>query len=339
MKRTTFFLTVAIFAMAAVLGPGAQQRIVLGGKAANMLADAAYLFPGIGPRIVAYASGDQGLGLFLSAIDPTFKSKTSFDKSAGAEAYAAFKPDLVILKSMMQSQLQVPLDALGIKQLYLTLETPEQYYEDIATLGKVLGDEKRGADVVSWFAGHEAKIVSRTSRLDAAKKPKVLVMQLSSSGESVWQVPPDSWMQTIMTERAGGRAVWKGANPGSGWATVSVEQIAVWNPDIVCIIDYRSDSAKAAQAFKNDARLSSLKAVKSNSVYGFPQDFYSWDQPDTRWILGLTWLAKTVQPGLFSDVSVAATAEDFFKFMYGFSDATFRSLIVPKLHGDLGERF
>ncbi len=339
MKRIRISSIFAIFAAALVMGAGAQQRIVLGGKAANMLADAVYLFPGVGSRIVAYASGDQGLGLFLSAIDPTFKSKTSFDKSAGAETFAAFKPDLVILKSMMKGQLQAPLTAMSIRQLYLNLETPEQYYEDIGALGKVLGEEKRAADVVSWFADHETKIVARTLKLSAAQKPNVLLMQLSSSGESVWQVPPDSWMQTIMTERAGGKAVWKGANPGSGWATVSVEQIAAWNPDIVCVIDYRGDSSAAAQAFKKDSRLSSLKAIKTNAVFGFPQDFYSWDQPDTRWILGLTWLAKTAQPSLFKDISVAATTEEFFKYMYGFDDAKYRSLILSRLHGDVGESF
>ncbi len=332
-------MLVLVLIIAGTSGLGAQQRIVIGGKASIMLVDAAYLFPGIGKRIVAYASGDQGLGNFISAIDPNFKNNVSFDKSAGAEVYASFKPDLVILKSAMMSQLKAPLDSLGIRQLYLSLETPEQYYEDLATLGRVLGAEKRGADVVSWYADHEARIVSRTSKLDMAKRPRVLVMQLSASGESIWQVPPDSWMQTIMAERAGGQAVWKGANPGSGWATVSVEQIAAWNPDYVFIIDYRGNSAKAAEAFGKDQRLSSLKAVKSDAVYGFPQDFYSWDQPDTRWILGFTWLAKRIHPELFADISVAQTARDFFSFMYGFDAAAFRSHILPKIQGDVGEQF
>jgi len=339
MKHSNLSLFKVFFIFVIVISASAQQRIVLGGKAANMLADAVYLFPGTGQNVVAYASGDQGLGLFLSALDAGFRNKISFDKSAGAEAIAAFRPDLVVLKSSMKSQLQAPLDALGIRQIYLNLETPEQYYEDIILLGKALDNEKRATEVVSWFAEHEARIVSRTSRLNDAKKPKVLLMQRSSKGESVWQVPPDSWMQTILTERAGGRAVWRDANPGSGWATVSIEQIAAWNPDIIGIIDYREDSTKAVEAFKKDARLASLAAVTSNNVYGFPQDFYSWDQPDTRWILGLTWLAKTLQPKLFSDVSMAATVQEFFMFMYGFNEMTFRSVIVPKIHGDLREHF
>jgi len=221
----------------------------------------------------------------------------------------------------------------------LTLETPEQYYEDIATLGKVLGNQVQAAEIVSWYADHEKRIVSHTSKLSVSQKPKVLLMQLAASGESVWQVPPDSWMQTIIAERAGGIPVWKGANPGSGWATVSVEQIAAWNPDVVCIINYRGNSSEAAEAFKKDKRLSSLKAVKEGKVYGFPQDFYSWDQPDTRWILGLTWLAKQIQPALFRDISIVQTTREFYSFMYGFDEAKFRSIIEPKIKGDIGEQF
>ena len=328
-----------VLAIVMAFSLNAQQRIVLAGRGANMLADAIYLFPDTGERLVAYSSGDQGLGLFMSAVDPAFKEKVCFDKSSGVEVIASFKPDLVILKSIAKSQYEAPLNALGIRQLYLNLETPEQYYEDIATLGKVLGNQVQAAEIVSWYADHEKRIVSHTSKLSASQKPKVLLMQLAASGESVWQVPPDSWMQTIIAERAGGIPVWKGANPGSGWATVSVEQIAAWNPDVVCIINYRGNSSEAAEAFKKDKRLSSLKAVKEGKVYGFPQDFYSWDQPDTRWILGLTWLAKQIQPALFRDISIVQTTREFYSFMYGFDEAKFRSIIEPKINGDIGEQF
>ena len=328
-----------VLAIVMAFSLNAQQRIVLAGRGANMLADAIYLFPDAGERLVAYSSGDQGLGLFMSAVDPAFKEKVCFDKSAGVEVIASFKPDLVILKSIAKSQYEAPLNALRIRQLYLTLETPEQYYEDIATLGKVLGNQVQAAEIVSWYADHEKRIVSHTSKLSVSQKPKVLLMQLAASGESVWQVPPDSWMQTIIAERAGGIPVWKGANPGSGWATVSVEQIAAWNPDVVCIINYRGNSSEAAEAFKKDKRLSSLKAVKEGKVYGFPQDFYSWDQPDTRWILGLTWLAKQIQPALFRDISIVQTTREFYSFMYGFDEAKFRSIIEPKIKGDIGEQF
>ncbi len=55
-----------VLAIVMAFSLNAQQRIVLAGRGANMLADAIYLFPDTGERLVAYSSGDQGLGLFMS---------------------------------------------------------------------------------------------------------------------------------------------------------------------------------------------------------------------------------------------------------------------------------
>ena len=64
MKRQIFFLELALMIIM-TFTLSAQQRIVLAGRGANMLADAIYLFPDAGERLVAYSSGDQGLGLFM----------------------------------------------------------------------------------------------------------------------------------------------------------------------------------------------------------------------------------------------------------------------------------
>ncbi|MCX8012804.1 MAG: ABC transporter substrate-binding protein [Rectinema sp.] len=316
-----------------------QQRIVIGGRAANMLIDAVYLFPGVGRRIVAYASADQGIGLFMSAIDAEFRTKPNFDKSAGGEVYASFKPDLVILKSMMKAQLKPQLDALGIPQLYVTLETPEQYYEDLLALGRALGFDARAKELVDWFKDRETAVTSRTSRVSDAEKPRILILQRAASGDAVWQVPPASWIQTIMVERAGGLPVWKNANPGSGWATVSIEQIAAWNPDMIFIINYRDNASRTAGEFRRDPWLAALKAVRAQAVFGFPQDYYSWDQPDTRWILGLTWLAVKIHPERCADISLPNTIREFYRFLYGLDEARFKLSIVPKLAGDIGAGF
>jgi iron complex transport system substrate-binding protein len=89
-----------------------------------------------------------------------------------------------------------------------------------------------------------------------------------------------------------------------------------------------------AGALAADPRFSGLKAVKSGRLAGFPQDFYSWDQPDTRWILGLQWAAKRIHPGLFADISMRTQTAAFFAFCYGIDEARFSSMIAPRLAGD-----
>ncbi len=316
-----------------VIAPSAQQRLVLGGKAVVMVADAVYLFPGMGSRVLAVAGADQGLGVFLSAIDPTFAAKPLLDRNAGAEVYASFKPDAVIMKSSMKKSSGPALDALGIRQVYLSLETPEDYLIDIKALGHFLGMEKRAAQLVDYYSSRLALVESKAA-MAKSPKPRVLLVQAGSGSDASWEVPPETWMQTRLVDISGGQAVWKHANPGAGWARVNVEQVAAWNPEVVFVVDYRGDSAAAARTFASDPRLAKLAAVGSGKVFGFPQDFYSWDQPDTRWILGLQWLAFKLNPEIFAGFSLKEEARSFFSTLYGMDESAFSRLIEPRLAGN-----
>jgi len=356
--KTNNFKKAARAAIAAFLffvvtaSPFAQQRLVLGGKAVIMVADAVYLFPDAGRRVIAVAGADQGLGAFLSAIDTDFSKKPVIDKTAGVEVYASLKPDTVILKTAMKKSLGPSLDALGIKQIYLNLETPEDYEADIARLGDFLGQKARADEIVSFYKNALAEVSKRVAAAPGASaapgapaaqgagkaaKPRVLLVQAANPTEGVWEVPPASWMQTRLVELAGGIPVWIGANPGSGWGKVNPEQIAAWNPDVVFVVNYRANAAGSAKIFSSDARLSRIAAVKNGAVHGFAQDFYSWDQPDTRWILGLEWMAGKLYPAQFADRPILAEARAFFSTMYGMDTATFDATVAPKLAGDLAK--
>ncbi len=331
-KFASFFLLVcAAFAAFAAPAPG---RVVLGGKAVTLVADAVYLFPSAKDRVVAVGGTDQGLGVFLTLVDPGFAAKPSLDRAAGAEVYAALSPDLIILKSSLKKSLGPSLDAAGLKQLYLDLETPEDYLRELKLLGDVLGESARGEALVAYYRAALERITSRVATVPASERPRVLVVQASAGG---YEVPPATWMQSILTERAGGLPVWKDANPGSGWAKVGPEQIAAWNPDAIFVISYRESSEKAASVFLSDPLLASLRAAKGGRVFAFPQDFFSWDQPDARWILGLSWMAKKLYPQRFGDLSIPAEAERFFAFAYGIDRARYTEAVRPRLVGAIGD--
>jgi iron complex transport system substrate-binding protein len=111
--------------------------------------------------------------------------------------------------------------------------------------------------------------------------------------------------------------------------------VAAWNPDVIFVVAYATPVDEAVKTLKADTQWQGLKAVKDNKVYGFATDIYSWDQPDTRWILGLEWAAIKLHPDLFKDLDIIKESKEFYKELYGMEDAAYTKDIQPTLKGDV----
>ncbi len=313
--------------------PAPPQRIVFTGRALFMLADAAYIFPGAAERIVAMASTGQGSANFIALIDPAYAQKAVLDSQAGAEQVAALQPDLVIMKSYLADDIGASIEALGIPVVYLDLETVEQYSRDLMTLGRILGDEARAAEVVAFYRGRVDAIRRATAALE---RPRVLLLYYNDrDGNVAFNVPPLGWLQTEMVEIAGGEPVWADANPGRGWAQVTLEQIVAWDADQIFVISYFRDPAEVVDALRADPNWQAVRAVRDGALYAFPGDLYSWDQPDPRWILGLTWLAGKIHPQQFADLDMVAEVRVFYQTLYGLDAAFVEQNILPAFRGDM----
>lgn len=313
--------------------PEAPQRIVLTGKALFMIADAAYLFPTAPDRIVGLATTAQSSGDFISLIDPRYEEKATLKPDAGAEQVAALRPDLVIMKSYLAASVGAPIETLGIPVIYLDFETPEQYARDLAVLGQVFDDEARAAEIAAFYQSRVERIQQTVSGAD---EPRALLLYYDDrDGNSAFNVPPADWMQTRIMQMAGGDPVWVSANLSDGWTQVTLEQIAAWDPDQVYVASYFSSPEEIVAGLRIDPNWQGLRAVQDGQLYAFPGDMYSWDQPDPRWILGLTWLAGKLHPDLFPELDMLAEAQEFYHSLYGLDAEAFEQTIQPRLTGDL----
>lgn len=314
--------------------PTLPQRIVAAGKAVFMITDALYLFPQARERVIGFGRGAQTSAPFLTLVDEQYPQKVLLEPDANAEQIAPLNPDVVVLKSYMAETLGKPLETLGIKVVYVDLETPEQYQRDLATLGQLFGDPARAAALIRFYSEKTDAVKAIAASLPEHQRPRVLVVQYTESdGTLALKVPPAGWIQTQMVELAGGIAVWKEAATGGGWATVNFEQIAAWNPDLILVIDYKGDPAQTVATLKSDPQWQALAAVQNGRLYGFAKDFYSWDQPDTRWILGLSWVANRLYPERFP-MDWEQTVIEFYQQLYGIEAAKVKEQVMPALKGD-----
>lgn len=313
--------------------PDLPQRIVVPGKGTWMPGHVFYMFPEASERVLAMEERKGSVSDFLPLIDPSFDMKPHLEYGAAAEQIAPLNPDAIVMKSYMAETLGEPLELLEFPVIYVDLETPEQFFHDLATIGQLLGNEERVAEIEEYY---QARIDRVKQGVNGADRPRVLVLQHSSTGEEVaFEVPPTTYMQTIQVETAGGTPVWSEAAQSGGWTVVSLEQIAAWNPDIIFIIAFRGDPDALVEELKADPTWQSLQAVQNESLFAFPLDHYGWDLPDPRWILGLTWVATKIHPERFTEVDMMQEMYEFFDQMYGMDRAAVENHILPVLKGDL----
>jgi iron complex transport system substrate-binding protein len=311
----------------------APQRIAITGKALFMIVDAAYIFPEAPARIVGMGDAGQGTSNFIALIDPQYETKAILAE-AGAEQIAALQPDLVILKSYLAETVGKPIEEIGIPVVYVDFETPEQYARDLAIFGQIFQDSVRAAQAADYYQDKTAQIQQAIGE-DAAK-PRVLMLYYNDKdGNVAFNVPPAAWIQTRMVELAGGTPIWTEANLGGSWTQVTLEQIAAWDADQIFVIAYRQNSADVVAALEADPTWQALHATQNGQLHAFPADLYSWDQADTRWILGLTWLAGKLHPESFPGLDITAEAQAFYQNLYGLDAAFFETHIRPTFMGNL----
>lgn len=317
---------------------GPPERIVAAGRAVRLTVDTLYVFPEARQRVIAMEGRSPSMMEFLSLVNPDIQLVEFLERDAGPEQIVTTRPDAVILKSYLAGKLGQPLEQLGIPVIYVDLETPDQFFRDLTTLGQMFDNAARAEEVTAFFQARLDAVAKGVKAVPADQKPRVLILQHSDQGGQIaFSVPPATWIQTTVVELAGGQPAWLDAAQGGGWTVVNFEQIAAWNPDAICVISYTGDPGEVTASLKQDAGWQALAAVKAGRLLAFPTDFagYSWDQPDTRWILGLSWLAKQLHPDRFEDLDVMEEVYSFYGQLYGLDRASVERSILPVLRGDI----
>jgi iron complex transport system substrate-binding protein len=314
------------------------ERLVVVGRGPYMALHLLYMFPAAWERLVGLEKKGLTADDFLPLIDPNWESKTVLASNPNAEQIAALQPDLVLIKGIVQDSLGKALAQVNIPTLYLNLETPDAFYQDVINVGTALGEESRAQEIITYYEDSVGHIQQRVAGLSESEKPRVLLLEYTDRGGTfAVNVPAKSWIQTIQLQIAGGNPVYlQAAAESDGWTVTNLEQIALWNPDKIFVaIAYTLDPQEVIARLKADPLWSQLKATRNNELYVFPSDLYQWNTPGPRWILGVKWLATRIHPDRFADLDMKAEIYQFFEYFYGMDQAAVDAGIMPKVQMDV----
>jgi len=310
------------------------QRILAIGHGPQIIAHLLFMFPESRSRFIGWERRGSKASEFIPLIDADFDKRVFPDPNTGVEEVAALHPDLVLMRGFTPDPKGDVLEKVGIPVVYLGLENPEQYRKDIDLVGLILENPSRAEEINRFYRSRLDRIERALAGLEDDKKPTVfLAMTMLRGGKIAVRVPAAPWIQTVMVRLAGGRPVWaEEAADMSGWTVVNIEQIARWDSDrIILVVWHTMDPRQTLADLGADEMWRELRAVRGGEIRAFPSDIYGWDTPDPRWILGLTWLAKTLHPDRFAGTDMNAEIGSFYRDLYGMSPEDIGAKILPSI--------
>jgi iron complex transport system substrate-binding protein len=195
-------------------------------------------------------------------------------------------------------------------------------------LGELTGRRTRAKMLADYAAVTLAEVKTKIATIPPDKRRRVYYAE----GPKGLNTDPGGSAHSESIVYAGGRNVAEvPTDHGFGEIPVSMEQIFIWNPDIV-IAGYDHEQSPGAfySAVWSDSLWRQTKAVKERAVYEAPQFPFNWIDrpPSANRIIGIKWLAKTFYPDLFA-FDLRAETRRFYKLFYhrDLSDAELNTLL------------
>lgn len=282
---------------------------------------------GAGPRLATIQNGTQSAEL-LRIVSP------EIGKIPNAMVSGTINVETV-LASGAQVALVAPgtyqnkpqsekLDRLGIPVAAIGFQDVDSQIEAMGMLGRVCGgnEEKKSDELIEYYKNIVEFIETRVAEI-----PEKDRLRVYHSNSTALTTDGDVSLGTDWVTRCGGIVVSRDAKnaPGSRMYETSVEQVYLWDPDIIiCSQPLVLDGFVRATSWKG------LRAIKESKVYQIPIGATRWGQNGSaETYLGMLWFAATIYPQYFTDLDLKKEVTTYYSHFLGLdiTDALYEQIL------------
>jgi len=210
------------------------------------------------------------------------------------EELAATAPDLVVQWADRGTDYVDPITNAGLTALLISYGTEQKARDYQMMVATAMGKPERAAENTAWREAVATDIAARAATIAPEDRPSVLYLQRAMDGliASGTEGNYNSWY----IELAGG--VSASADLAGNGVTISPEQIAAWDPDVILLNGFEANLG--LERILQDPILSLTKAAQNGRVYKMPRGGYRWDPPNQESPLTWMWLANLLHTETFA---------------------------------------
>lgn len=228
------------------------------------------------------------------------------------EALMASAPEVIIDVGEWDVEYKAQLDALqeqtGIPVILIE-ENLDQTPAAFRALGALLEEDERAEALAAYCEEAIADAKARAASIPEEERVRIYYAQ-------------DDGLSTMLSgtihaqiyELIGGVVVAGADNVQlqQGGGTVSMEQLLVWDPDVIMFAQGSIYDTAA-----DDPAWAALTAIRNGRYYEIPAEPYNWlgRPPGPNRIIGIRWLGNLIYPELF-DYDIEREVRDYFSMFY-----------------------
>ena len=209
----------------------------------------------------------------------------------------------------------------------------DQAYE---FMGDLLGVKDRAGELAAYCRETVDDVAGKAKLIPEEKRLRVYYAE----GNQGLETDPMASQHTEVLDFVGGINVadvpMKG---GMGMASVSMEQVLAWNPDVIITATMGPMGGKEGMVYNNittDPKWATIKAVSNQRIYDIPDKPFNWFDrpPSVNRIIGVKWLANLLYPDIYR-YDLKAEVKDYFSkfYHYNLSDQEIEDLLVRSKTG------
>jgi len=244
------------------------------------------------------------------------------------EALISAKPDIIIDVGERKPSIARDMDDVqsrtGIPTVFIEAASFESYGKTYRDLGRLLKTEAQ-AEKLAQFSESAVAFSKNVQDQIGKGRAKVRLYYGEEASGLVTIAAGSLHSQTI--EAAGLTNVADLSNKGgSGRNQVSMEQLLLWDPDMILFTN-----GAEASVLQKDSLFRQLRAVQQGRVYDIPVEPYNWiaRPPSINRLVGLYWLAHLAYPDLVSQQMLESKVREYYALFYhtNLSDADLKRFI------------
>ena len=289
----------------------------------------------VGIHPVSMSAAENGI---LSKIFPEIlEADTSFMQGdeLNIEALVALEPDVVFYTAKtteLKEQIeQAGLPAVGISASAWDYDVLETYDNWVDVLSQMFPEQEDKADMVSSYSQEIYDMIQERVK-DIPDEERTRALFLFQYDESAMITSGKNFFGQYWATAGGGVNVAEELQEASSNATINMEQVYEWDPDIIYITNFTT--AQPEDLYNNAIGgddWSNVTAVKNQNVHKMPLGSYRTYTPGTDTPLTLLWMAKTMYPDLFADIDMTQEVKDYYQEIYGveLTDEDVASMYTP----------